>query len=182
MFFNQPVRLLFVGRPAAEKGLPDLIQSLCSLLRYQWTLSVVGDSPEVDSSLDRALHHLGPARVHFYGRKPNSAIPDIMRAHDVLIVPSHYETFGNVALEGMACGLPVVAAATGGLRQLVTPGVNGFLFCPRDDENLAAVLRIALTHHVLLESMGKMGRELARPYSWDIVVAATQVLLLKLLS
>lgn len=108
-------------------------------------------------------------------------MPGVMRDHDVLVVPSHYETFGNVALEGLASGMIVVASRTGGLKAIIDDGRTGFHFTPRDTDDLARVLSYVITHTGTLEDVRGAARAEALNYSWDVVAAATAALLTRIL-
>ena len=101
-------KLLFVGRPVPEKGLPDLLRVLAAMAELPWLLSVVGDRAPFELPIT-GIHH----RISFLGRVDQSEVARVMQRHDVLVVPSRYETFGTVALEGLATGLVVVAARVG---------------------------------------------------------------------
>jgi len=177
MSSNHPLKLLFVGRPSLEKGLPDLLKSLSLLRSYNWTLTIVGDMPTIDAQLP-----MDNTRLLLRGRMPNEQIPGIMRCHDLVVVPSRYETFGNVALEAMACGLPVIASATGGLRDIIAQGVTGFLFCPGDWAELAGVLKEIFEEKRDLAALGINGRKRVLDcYSWARVSSETFRLLSRLL-
>jgi len=82
--------------------------------------------------------------VFLLGARPHEEIPLWMNACDVLCLPSLSEGLPNVALEAMACGLPVVASRVGGVPEVVRDGVNGFLVPPSDPGALADALRRAL--------------------------------------
>ncbi len=104
-----------------------------------------------------------------------------MRDHDVLVVPSHYETFGNVALEGLASGMIVIAARTGGLKAIIDDGRTGFHFTPRDTEDLARVLGYVITHAASLRGVRRAARAEALNYSWEGVASATAALFTRIL-
>jgi glycosyltransferase involved in cell wall biosynthesis len=87
----------------------------------------------------------GNGRSHLVGVQLHRDIPKWMNACDVLCLPSLSEGLPNVALEAMACGLPVVASRVGGVPEIVEHGVNGLLVPPADPHALAAALREALT-------------------------------------
>lgn len=82
-------------------------------------------------------------------------------------MPSHYESFGMVALEAMACGTPVVASQVGGLAFLVQDGVNG-LVVPDDDPNLLADrLELLIRQPELREKLGRQAAAYAQEYAWE---------------
>jgi D-inositol-3-phosphate glycosyltransferase len=84
--------------------------------------------------------------VAFLGAQPHETLPYYYAAADVFVMPSHYESFGMVALEAMACGVPVVASGVGGLRTIIEDGQSGLLTPPDNAPALAARLE-----HVLLD-------------------------------
>jgi glycosyltransferase involved in cell wall biosynthesis len=103
-------------------------------------------------------------------------VAQILKATDVVVVPSRYEPFGMMCSEAMAAGVPVVVTAVGGLREMVTDGFNGFQLRERDPENRA----IELAHHVeriladraLAHRLGANGRAFARRHFGMDTVAA----------
>jgi len=109
-------------------------------------------------------------------------IPDVMRDHDVLVVPSHYETFGNVALEGLASGMIVVAARTGGLKALIHDVRTGVHFVPGDVADLRRALSFVIEAGSSLDRMRVEARAEAMNYSWPAVADATASLLTSILS
>lgn len=116
---------LFVGRLVAQKGIRQLLAAwqFMPTLQKEATLVIVGAGPDVD----RVLHEAGKpsSRVIFLGTRDN--IAELMQAADVLVLPSPYEAFGNVVLEALATGLPVIACRTGVAQQLAIDGVAGRL-------------------------------------------------------
>ncbi|MBI4418395.1 MAG: glycosyltransferase, partial [Ignavibacteriales bacterium] len=90
-----------------------------------------------------------------------SEVPRLLRALDVLVVPSHSESFGYVAVEAMAMGIPVLGTKAGGLPEIVVDQETGFLVPPRDPAALAERLIILLKNKSLRSSMGKRGRRRA---------------------
>jgi len=170
MSFDRPRDLLYIGRPVPEKGLSDLLAALQAINDLPWGLSVAGELPEPSQST-------GDPRISCLGRVPHHEVAALMQHHDVLVVPSRYETFGNIALEGLAVSMVVVAARTGGLKSLITSGWNGFLFNPGDVADLARTLRFVLTHFARLDFAQHNARRTALLYSWEGVAAATARLL-----
>lgn len=155
----------FVGRLVMEKGLDvfsDAIERLAARqVRHQ--VLVVGD---------------GPARDWFEQRLPQAVFtgfqqgPDLGRAAasmDMLFNPSVTETFGNVTLEAMAAGLPVVAAVATGSRSLVSDGVTGRLVPPGDLEGFADALQQLCEDPDARRRAGQAGAQASLRYGWDEV-------------
>ena len=149
-FRPQPQRapvadLVFLGRLVGDKGVDLLIDALAVLHSrgLRPTLSVVGTGPE-DETLRDQVHRLGLSdAVAFLGRRSGPALARTLAAHRVLVVPSRWqEPFGVVALEGLACGLRVVASNVGGLPEAV--GACGRLFTPGSAASLADALEAEL--------------------------------------
>ena len=92
-------------------------------------------------------------------------------AAEMVVMPSHYESFGMVALEAMAMGTPVIASEVGGLAHLVQPGVNGFHVPSRDPEALAARILALLTNKPLRQQLGEQARAHTKQYSWESIAA-----------
>ena len=175
------MRLLFVARAAPHKGLADLLSALTSLARADWSLTIVGAIAGEDApSLAAAAERFGP-RLTVFGAKPLAEVAEIMRAHDALVVPSRYENFCNAALEGLACGLPVIGVSVGGIRDMVKHRSNGVLFPPRNPAALAAALSWALDHPAKMRRMRAGARSSARHYSWRAITDLTHDALLSTL-
>lgn len=136
--------LLYVGRFAPVKGVPRLLEALarsehCPRPRL---LVVGGDGPGAGAleALRQLARALGVAdRVTFAGRVEQGALPPYYAAADLLAVPSHYESFGLVALEALACGTRVVASAVGAMDEVLSQG-GGELVTDPSAEALARAL------------------------------------------
>jgi glycosyltransferase involved in cell wall biosynthesis len=153
----------FLGRLVKEKGLDIFAEVVGELKRRQvpHKVLVVGE---------------GPARDWFAGQVPEAVFAgfqsgdDLGRAvasMDVLFNPSVTETFGNVTLEAMAAGVPVVAARATGAVDLVDEGVTGFLVPPRDIHAYADAIARIVTDPALRRAMGEAGTAKAAGYNWD---------------
>ncbi len=92
-------------------------------------------------------------------------MPAFWNSVDVAVVPSLYESFGLVALEALACGLPVIAAAAGGLKEIIVDGECGLLVPPGDAAALTRALRLLLTDESLRLRLGVGARLRAREFS-----------------
>ncbi len=150
---------LFVGRLSPEKGINTLVKAFCRLNRVP--LRVVGDGP-MRPNLDKELDRQGTPNLHWLGfRRPADVFPLLKEARALIFPSECYETFGRVAVEAFACGVPVIASRLGAMRELVDDGRTGLLFTPGDSDDLAVKVEWAWTHP---REMGEMGREARREY------------------
>lgn len=137
---DSTTRLLFVGMMKHVKGLDVLVAALARLRDLPWTLDLVGDGPD-RPAVQEAAHQAGIAdRFTFHGLQPKPVVAERMRAADTLVLSSRWENLPCVAIEAMACGLPVVASRVGGVPELIDQDV-GILVPPDRDPALAAALR-----------------------------------------
>ena len=136
---NGPLRLLFVGNLIPRKGLHVLLAALAQV-RAEWRLSVVGRSADPAYAWRMAARAARPplaGRVAWCGPLSDAALAVEMAAAHVMVVPSDYEGFGIVYLEGMAFGLPAIATTGGAAAEIVSDGVDGYLVPPGDSAALA---------------------------------------------
>jgi D-inositol-3-phosphate glycosyltransferase len=172
--------LLFVGRLERLKGVEVAIRAL-ALLRAQQPedlrLLVLGedsrnasDSDGDESEKERlkaVATQLGVRdHVDFVGSVAHHELPYFYSAADVCMMPSYSESFGLVALEAQACGLPVVGSTASGLRSVVRDGASGYLLDTHDPAAYAERIGRLLTEPGLAELMGHQGRQLAQKFSW----------------
>jgi D-inositol-3-phosphate glycosyltransferase len=173
---DHPV-LLFVGRIQPLKGVDVAVAALAALDDGDAVLVVVGGASGVDGPAEVERVHklcadLGVAdRVRFVDPQPHHLLSTYYRAADVVLVPSRSESFGLVALEAAACGVPVVASAVGGLRTLVDHGRTGFLVEGRDPSAFAAYVAEVLDNPQLAASLGDAAASRARRYTWSTSAA-----------
>jgi N-acetyl-alpha-D-glucosaminyl L-malate synthase BshA len=133
-------------------------------------LLMVGDGPERSSAEWLAHHHGIEGKVHFLGKRDN--IEELIAASDLLLLPSQTESFGLVALEAMACEVPVVVSKVGGLPEVITDGTEGYLVEPGDTERMAERSLEILTNKDRRQAMGKAGRATAKArFCADEIVA-----------
>jgi D-inositol-3-phosphate glycosyltransferase len=173
-------RVVSVGRLVPRKGFETAIASLPNVPGTE--LVLVG-GPEngrlaADPEAQRLLafaDRLGVRdRVRMLGQVARQDMPALLRSADVVVCTPWYEPFGIVPLEAMACGLPVVASAVGGMIDTVVDGVTGKLVPPRDPDRLAATLRRLLADPATRQMYGAAGFDRVRVrYTWDRVAADT---------
>lgn len=137
--------IVFVGRLLEDKGVATLLDALIILKKQQVEseVTIVGDGPELGRLQEQVRTQGLSEQVRFTGSLSPIKVADELRAHQVIVVPSWYpETFGIVALEGLACGCHVIASAEGGLPEAF--GEFGDTFPVRDAHSLAMLLKRAL--------------------------------------
>jgi D-inositol-3-phosphate glycosyltransferase len=176
--------VLFVGRMDPLKGLDTLLRAVCKLtdldpdLVKGLCIAVIGgDADENGTDLNNELECLDKLKdevglrdlLIFLGSRAQDTLPYYYSAAEVCVVPSHYESFGLVALEAMACGTPVIASRVGGLQLTVEDGESGFLVPAGDPDALAEKLRLILVDSELRERLGANARRKAQAYTWQIV-------------
>jgi len=174
--------VLFVGRMEPLKGIDDLLQAIAHIIHdhampcNRLSLILIGgsaeDSPEAISSemakLIRMRDELGLHEMAtFVGAQGQDVLPYYYSAADVVVMPSHYESFGLVALEAMACGTPVVASDVGGLSYTVEDGVTGFLVPHRNPLALADRICDILNDELFRDQLGRQAVDVAQRYSWQ---------------
>ncbi len=175
--FDERPTMLFVGRIQPLKGLSIAVRALAELHDPDTRLVVVGgpsgtEGPAELADIRALIDDLGLAeRVQFVDPQPHHLLSTYYRAADVVVVPSRSESFGLVALEAAACGIPVVAAAVGGLRTLVDDGVTGWLVESRDPSAYAERIDAVLDDPLAAAAMGAAATELANRYSWSTTAA-----------
>jgi len=123
-------------------------------------LLMVGDGPERSNAEWAARNSGVEQKVHFMGKQDN--IEELISLSDLLLLPSENESFGLVALEAMACEVPVVASRVGGLPEVLTDGVEGFLVEPRDIAKMAECSLKILASPSYRKEMGKRARAKAQ--------------------
>ncbi|HYI99117.1 MAG TPA: glycosyltransferase [Thermoleophilaceae bacterium] len=174
-------RIVTLGRLVERKGVGNVIEALAEVPDAE--LVVVGGPEAAELEYDGEVRRLRAVaraagvehRVAFAGRLGRDEVPALIRSADVVAAVPWYEPFGIVPLEAMACGVPVVASAVGGMIDTVVDGVTGAHVPPRDPAALAATLRDLLDRPELRARLGRAGAARARErYGWDGIAGATQ--------
>lgn len=182
-----PLRVMFLGNLIPRKGLHILLAALGQLPRQGWRLTVVG-SLEVDpvyvQEIRRQVTKSGlGSQVEFTGVLAEEEVAVCLAQSHLLAVPSSYEGFGIVYLEGMAFGLPALATTAGGAVEIITPGQDGFVTAPGDTGVLAGHLRRLMEDRELLLTMSLAAeRRFAAHPTWEEAGAAIHRFLRSLVS
>ncbi len=167
-----PLRILFVGSLIPRKELHTLLAALGRLPKDSWRLDVVG-SPKTDpayaSRVFGDIERLGIRhQVRLLGSLTGQELAECYAANHLLAVPSSYEGFGIVYLEGMGFGLPALACTAGAAREIITPGRDGFLVRPGDAVAIAGHVQELTSNRGRLVQMSfaALERYEAHP-TWD---------------
>ena len=159
--------LLYVGRVSAEKEIERIKPVLEAI--PQCRLAIVGDGPHRE-----ALEaHFADTPTHFVGYLQGLELAAAFASADAFVFPSRTETLGLVLLEAMAAGCPVVAARSGGIPDIVSDGVNGYMFDPSDPNGAIAATQRLLAATEEREALRRNARQEAECWGW---AAATRQL------
>jgi glycosyltransferase involved in cell wall biosynthesis len=162
-----------ISQARPEKGLEYLLQAMSSVCyrHPEAHLLIVGGGPLTGYLRDLG-EKLGVAdKVTFCGVRND--VERILSACEFSVLPSLTEGLGLVILESCACGKPVIASKVGGIPEIITEGVNGFLIQPRDVQAFAETMTLLLSDRDLLLRMGQAGIARAREFDLNLGVAKT---------
>lgn len=169
--------LLYVGRIEAEKGIELLIEA-ASLIKtgHKIEVHIVGGGKEEKEKIDSLKQQcrklgIGPIS-HFQEAVDQGRLPLYYSAADLCVLPSRYETFSLVALEALACGIPVIASKVGIMAETIKTHA-GILLEEPSAEKLASILCRVLDDSELLKEMAACAREAVQNLSWDMTVKKT---------
>jgi len=177
--------ILFVGRIEPLKGIDTLMRAI-AILRANCPadapclyLAIIGGDPDDPSHENAEMERLKRMRVElgiekvvtFLGAKDQDRLQYYYSAAEVVVMPSHYESFGMVALEAMACGTPVIASEVGGLAFLVQDGETGFHVEDQNAPALAGKLSLLLDDSALRQQLGRQAVAYAQEFAWPQIAA-----------
>lgn len=168
---TNPFRILFLGNVIYRKGLHTLLKAI-SDQQSAFRLDVVGSlTTDTDYAafmqkqvVDNGLSSI----VHFHGALDNDPLEEMFKQAHVLVVPSSYEGFGIVYLEGMAFGLPAIGTTAGAASEIIADGETGYLIAPNDSQTLAArIMSLANDRNLLMKmSVNALKRYESQP-KWE---------------
>lgn len=156
---------LYVGRICAEKDLDILSKSYHSLHAQnpdKTALIVTGDGPYM-----KKCQSMLPDDTIFTGFKRGRELAEIYASSDIFICPSSTETFGNVVLEAMTSGLPVIGADAGGVGEIINHRITGLKFQPRNSSELLQCMTELMADTTLADSISANGRQYGLNKTWD---------------
>ncbi len=167
---------LYVGRFDPIKGIDRLLKAVARLRRHQRMQLVVvgGDGPETDEfqNLQHLAHQLGVQdAVTFLGRIEQKKLPPYYSAADVLVIPSHYESFGLVGLESLACGTPVVSTRVGAMSAILQNGRAGLLVDNAESVSLANSIAAIFARQRAGEFSAARVRPVVCQFGWENVAS-----------
>jgi glycosyltransferase involved in cell wall biosynthesis len=177
---DQRVGVLFVGRFTPHKGVDQLIRALPEGAKLTLVGSEGHDAHKPESDYPQHLYELAAGRSVSFAKNVNELeLPVLYRRARVFVLPSVHETcygrhveiselLGLSVLEAMASGTPVICSRIGGLPEIVTDGVTGFLVEPGNIEELRERINMLLTDNALADQMGRAARQsILESFTWD---------------
>jgi len=153
-----PVKLLYVGRLERRKGVQNLVRAVAGLRREDWTLTLVGgdsDTAPLGGSMREQLERIvaGHPRIEYIDGRPRRELAELYASHHVLICPSLWECWPNVALEALEAGRPVIGTRTGGLVEMLADPDAGWSSRGRDALALAGLLEERLNERDRIDEL-----------------------------
>lgn len=164
---KEPIRFLYTGRVSLEKDLDILLQASHRINRKYKTqieFIIVGDGP-----YKKQMMALAPDNMTFTGYLKGQELYESYASCDVFAFPSATETLGNVVLEAMASGLPVIAVNSGGVKDNVHPNYNGILARPRDVESFTDAIEELILHPERRQAYKHNALEYVKSRTWDAI-------------
>lgn len=162
---NGPLKLIYTGGITYRKGLHRLFNVLKHFKEDEVELYLAG---AYDPTSELYLQNKDNANIHFLGFVTRDKLNAAYNAADVFVLPSFAEGMAMVGLEAQACGLPMICTLNSGVNDVVTDGVNGFVYDPFDEQKLEEILRWCINNREKLSEMSRYAVETAQNYTWDI--------------
>ncbi|MFB7139120.1 glycosyltransferase family 4 protein [Gottfriedia sp. NPDC056225] len=160
--------ICFVGRIAPEKDL-ETLSKIISYTKQRFghnlTWLIVGDGPKKEEMIKKT----GTEHIIYTGYLQKSELVEIYGMCDLMVFPSDTETFGNVVLEAMACGTPVIGANAGGVKNIIRDYSTGILCEPQNFSSFCNAIEGCLQGNELLKHMSKKARDYALTQDWNSI-------------
>lgn len=158
---SDTLKLLFVGSMSQRKGLADLFDAIKLLKSEPVSLSILGQP-----SMPMEFYRKQFSEFTYFSPCPNSKVREIMKAHDVLVLPSIVEGRALVQQEALSCGLPIIVTPNAGGEDLVDEGITGHLVPIRSPEKIAGAIGALLADRSNNECIRKLCQKKAKQYTW----------------
>ena len=160
-------KLLYIGSIIERKGIDLLLKSL-SLVKKDYTLTIVGDGEEKNRLVDYVEQNGMKELVEFVPFKQKEELREIYNTHDIFILPTREDCFGLVISEAMAASMPVISSCyADGAYDLVKEGENGYIVNPYESVEFANTIEKLIENDELVEKMGKASFEIINRFSFD---------------
>lgn len=174
------IRILSIGVLIPLKNFDKVIRALSKLKeRFNFHYTLVGSGPE-DKNLARLAEEMNiKDRVTFIKKVPYEAIAEEISKHDILVMPSYFESFGRALTEAMAVGLPVICAKNTGIHGYFKEGEEGFSVDHHNLQELEEKLSILMESDQLRRKMGAKAKLLLHQFTWDKIAFTFHNLYLK---
>lgn len=164
-------KILCVTRITARKGIKYLIEAMAQL-RQKYSnirLKIIGDGDEKENLINLTKSQDLEKFIEFTGLINHEKLPPYFNDSDLFVLPSLNEGMSNSMLEALASGLPLIATDTGGTRELLNDGINGFIVKIKNSQDLADKIEILIKDAELRKRMGEESRKKAENMSWEKV-------------
>jgi glycosyltransferase involved in cell wall biosynthesis len=158
---NDNLKLLFVGSMSQRKGLADLFEAMKLLKNEPISLSILGQP-----SMPMEFYRKQFSEFEYFPHRSNQKVREIMKAHDVLVLPSIVEGRALVQQEALSCGLPLIVSPNSGGEDLVMEGTTGHLVPIRSPEKIAEAIRAMIENKIHIEEIRRLCQKKAKQYSW----------------
>lgn len=159
--------LSFVGRLAPEKDIATLMniaERLPQPLKDKVHWLIVGDGPSKTEMMEQA-----PNNMTFTGFLNGTDLAEVYSVADIFVFPSATETFGNVVIESLASGSPVIGANSGGVKNLIRPNETGFLCEPKNVAQFVHSISMMIENDTLRTAMSENARAFAMTQTWEAI-------------
>lgn len=163
---NEKFKILFVGRPVISKGIHYLVEIL-NKLDFPWEVEIAGNIPEKPIMISEKIHKFfKDERCKFLGQIPYHEVKNKMKNNHAFLFPSLFEGFGQVILESMSAGLPLITTTNTGGNDLINHGKNGYLTSIRDVNSSKNILFNLFNDEELRLSIAENSFLNSKNYSW----------------